>query len=157
MNQTDTKSRLAELDVMPSKKLGQNFLIDENVSRWIVDQLDIKKEDTVVEIGPGLGALTKHVVEQASRVILIEFDARLADGLRKKYREFSHVTVLHEDGARYDVRKLFQFQPIKFLGNLPYSAGGAIMRNLMKRPSPVVKAVLMLQKEFIDRIIDNFL
>ena len=153
MNPSDTRERLNALGVIPSKKLGQNFLIDENVSRWIVDQLDVQSGDTVVEVGPGIGALTEHVVEVADRVILVEFDARLAEGLKSRFADRRHVTVHHADGARFDVRMLFKYQPIKLLGNLPYSAGGAIMRNFMKRPSPVCRAVLMLQKEFIDRIV----
>lgn len=153
MNQTEIRARLDSMGVIPSKKLGQNFLIDANVARWIVDQLDVKPGDTVVEVGPGTGALTEHVVEIADRVILVEFDARLAEGLTQKFADNDKVEVHHFDGARFDTRQLYKHQPVKLLGNLPYSAGGAIMRNFMKRPSPVCKAVLMLQKEFIDRII----
>lgn len=153
MNQTEIKARLDSMGVIPSKKLGQNFLIDANVARWIVDQLDIQPGDTVVEVGPGTGALTEHVIGVADRVILVEFDARLAEGLTEEFADCEHVEVYHHDGARFDVRQLYKYQPVKLLGNLPYSAGGAIMRNFMKRPSPVCKAVLMLQKEFIDRII----
>lgn len=141
------------MDVMPSKKLGQNFLIDENVARWIVDQLEVKAGDTVVEVGPGTGALTEHVVQIADKVILIEFDARLAEGLKNRFAGNDKVEVHHHDGARFDTRVLFKHHPVKLLGNLPYSAGGAIMRNFMKKPSPISRAVLMLQKEFIDRII----
>jgi len=153
MNQTEIRERLAEMGVMPSKKLGQNFLVDENVAKWIVDQLELKSGDTVVEVGPGTGALTEHVVKAADRVILVEFDARLAEGLKNRYADNDKVEVYHFDGARFDVSCLFKHHPVKFLGNLPYSAGGAIMRNFMKRPSPISRAVLMLQKEFIDRII----
>ena len=153
VNQTEIKQHLGAMGVNPSKKLGQNFLIDENVAQWIVGQLQIQPGDTVVEVGPGTGALTEHVVDVADRVILVEFDARLAEGLKNRYQSCSHVEVHHCDGARFDIRQLFKYQPVKLLGNLPYSAGGAIMRNFMKRPSPVCKAVLMLQKEFIDRIV----
>ena len=153
MNQTEIRNRLDAMGVMPSKKLGQNFLVDENVARWIVDQLDIQSGETVVEVGPGTGALTEHVVEIADRVILVEFDARLAEGLTERYADNDKVEVHHHDGARFDVGKLYKYAPIKLIGNLPYSAGGAIMRNFMKKPSPISKAVLMLQKEFIDRII----
>ncbi len=153
VNQTEIKQRLDGMGVNPSKKLGQNFLIDENVARWIVDQLEISQGDTVVEVGPGTGALTEHVVDMADKVILIEFDARLAEGLKNRYQSYDHVEVHHCDGARFDTRQLYKYKPVKLLGNLPYSAGGAIMRNFMKKPSPVCKAVLMLQKEFIDRII----
>ena len=85
MNQTEIKRQLDAMDVNPSKKLGQNFLIDENVARWIVEQLEVEPGDTVVEVGPGTGALTEHVVAIADRVILVEFDARLAEGLKKRY------------------------------------------------------------------------
>jgi len=144
---------LKDHGVIPSKKLGQNFLCDANVARWIVEQLEPQLEDTVVEVGPGTGALTEHLVGRVKRVILVEFDARLAAYLKEKFNAREDVEVHHFDGARFDVRQLFPFAPIKFLGNLPYSAGGAIMRNFMKSPTPVLRAVLMLQKEFIDRII----
>ena len=144
---------LKQHGVMPSKKLGQNFLCDANVARWIVEQLEPELEDTVVEVGPGTGALTEHLVGRVKRVILVEFDARLAEYLTHKFSDRNDVEVHHFDGARLDMRNLFKHAPIKFLGNLPYSAGGAIMRNFMKSPSPVVRAVLMLQKEFIDRIV----
>ncbi len=153
MNQTAIREHLDAMDVIPSKKLGQNFLVDENVARWIVGQLDIQPGDTIVEVGPGTGALTEHVIDIAEKVILVEFDARLAEGLKTRFANLDHVKVYHHDGARFDTRQLYKHQPVKLLGNLPYSAGGAIMRNFMKRPSPVCKAVLMLQKEFIDRII----
>lgn len=153
MNLTEIKQVLDKAGVMPSKKLGQNFLCDANVAKWIVEQLEPQPEDTVVEVGPGTGALTEHLVDRVKKVILVEFDARLAAHLKEKFADVEHVEVNHFDGARFDVRQLFQDAPIKFLGNLPYSAGGAIMRNFMKSPTPVVKAVLMLQKEFIDRIV----
>lgn len=144
---------LKQNGVMPSKKLGQNFLCDANVARWIVEQLEPQAEDTVVEVGPGTGALTEHLLGRVKRVILVEFDARLAEYLTEKFSARDDVEVHHFDGARFDVRNLYKHAPIKFLGNLPYSAGGAIMRNFMKSPTPVVRAVLMLQKEFIDRIV----
>lgn len=144
---------LKQNGVMPSKKLGQNFLCDANVARWIVEQLEPEEGDTVVEVGPGTGALTEHLVGRVKRVILVEFDARLAEYLTDKFSDRDDVEVHHFDGARFDVRSLYKHAPIKFLGNLPYSAGGAIMRNFMKSPTPVVRAVLMLQKEFIDRIV----
>ena len=106
VNQTEIKQRLDTMGVNPSKKLGQNFLIDENVARWIVAQLEIEPGDTVVEVGPGTGALTEHVVDIADKVILVEFDARLAEGLKKRYQDHDHVEVHHFDGARYDTRQL---------------------------------------------------
>ncbi len=153
MTFSEIKDVLDAAGVHPSKQLGQNFLCDANVARWIVDQLDPQPEDVVVEVGPGTGALTEHLVGRVKTVILVEYDARLAEYQTKKYAENKDVIVHHHDGARFDTRKLLPYGKVKLLGNLPYSSGGAIMRNFMKSPSPVSKAVLMLQKEFIERII----
>lgn len=152
MNQTEIRDILSEHDVLPSKALGQNFLCDANIARWIVDQLDIQDDDCVVEVGPGTGALTEHVVGRARKVILIEFDSRLAQYHKERWSQHPEVEVHHADGAQWDIRPLFKERPVKFLGNLPYSAGGAILNNFLSRPSPVDRAVVMLQKEFIDRI-----
>ncbi len=153
MTHSEVRDALNEYEVIPSKKLGQNFLCDQNVAKWIVDQLDIQPEDTVVEVGPGTGALTEFVVPQAKKVILVEFDARLADRLKTIFAQTDHVTVHHIDAVRFDVRQLLPGGPIKFIGNLPYSCGGEILKNFLQRPSLVTKAVVMLQKEFIDRIV----
>lgn len=138
--------------MVPNKQLGQNFLIDPNMARWIVSCLDLQPGDAVVEVGPGVGSLTEHLVGQCRRVILIEFDRKLAAGLMQKYADDPSVEVHHEDGAQFDGRQIFKHGPVKFLGNLPYSAGGAIMKNLLSRPHPYSRAVLMLQKEVIERL-----
>ncbi len=138
--------------VLPSKQLGQNFLIDPNMARWIVSQLDVRSEDAIVEVGPGTGSLSEHLAGKVRRLILIEFDARLAEVLRERYRDVPGVEVHHADGAKFDGRTLFKHRPLKFLGNLPYSSGGAILKNLLNRPHPFERAVIMLQKEVIDRL-----
>ncbi|MFN9663183.1 MAG: ribosomal RNA small subunit methyltransferase A, partial [Akkermansiaceae bacterium] len=136
MNGQEIREVLDRAGVMPSKQLGQNFLIDANISRWIVSQLELKSDEAVVEVGPGAGSLTEHLLGKARRVILIEFDARLAEDLRKRFKDRDDVEVHLADGAKFDRRFLFKHRPVKFLGNLPYSSGGAIMKNLMSRPPP---------------------
>lgn len=138
--------------MLPSKQLGQSFLIDPNTARWIVSQLDAGSDDAVVEVGPGTGALTEHLAGHVRRLILIEFDERLAVYLRERFHDFPGVEVHHADGARFDPRSLFKHRPLKFLGNLPYSSGGAILKNMLGRPNPFGRAVVMLQKEVIDRL-----
>ena len=150
---TEVKAALAEAEVVPSKKLGQNFLIDENTARWIVDQLAPAPDDFVVEVGPGTGALSEQLCGRVRRLVLVEYDHRLADWLSRRFADRGEVEVIHADGAKFDLRPLFKERPVKLLGNLPYSAGGAILRNFLKQPTPVTRAVLMLQKEFIDRIL----
>lgn len=152
MTGKEIKEALDRFNVLPSKQMGQNFLIDPNMARWIVSQLELAENDTVVEVGPGTGALTEHIVSVAKRVILIEFDARLAAFLKDRFAGEASVEVHHADGARFDRRHLFPHRPLKFLGNLPYSCGGAILKNLLSRPHPFQRAVIMLQKEVIDRL-----
>lgn len=122
------------------------------MARWITDQLDPSAEDTIVEVGPGTGALTGHLLGKVKRLVLVEFDSRLAAWLKEKFANEPSVEVHHADGAKFDTRVLFRHGPVKFLGNLPYSSGGAIMRNFLRRPNPFERAVIMLQKEVIDRL-----
>ena len=152
MTGRETREELDRLGVLPSKQLGQNFLIDPNMARWIVAQLEISDDDAVVEVGPGTGSLSEHLVGRVRRLILIEFDARLAAGLADRFRDDPTVEVHHADAARFDGRVLFKHRPVKFLGNLPYSSGGAILKNLLSRPHPFSRAVVMLQKEVIERL-----
>jgi len=152
MTGREIKELLDDIGVMPSKQLGQNFLIDPNMSRWIVSQLDIQPGDAVVEVGPGAGSLTEHLVGNVRRLILIEFDAKLAAALKERFKNDPTVEVHHADGAKFDRRVLFKHRPVKFLGNLPYSCGSAIMKNLLSRPHPFSRAVIMLQKEVIERL-----
>ncbi len=152
MTGREIRELLDNAGVLPSKQLGQNFLIDPNMARWIVSQLEISPDDAVVEVGPGAGSLTTHLVGQVRKLILIEFDARLAAALKERFKDDPSVEVHHEDAVKFDGRKLFKHRPLKFLGNLPYSCGGAIMKNLLSRPHPFQRAVIMLQKEVIDRL-----
>jgi 16S rRNA (adenine1518-N6/adenine1519-N6)-dimethyltransferase len=152
MTGREIKEVLDRAGVLPSKQLGQNFLIDPNMARWIVSQLDVCAEDAVVEVGPGTGSLSEHLAGKVRRLILIEFDARLAAALTERFRDEPTVEVHHADGVKFDVRTLFKHRPVKFLGNLPYSCGGAILKNLLTRPHPFERAVVMLQKEVIERL-----
>lgn len=152
MTGREIRETLIHAGVMPSKQLGQNFLIDPNMARWIVAQLEVSADDAVVEVGPGTGSLSEHLVGKVRRLILIEFDARLAAALVVRFKNEPSVEIHHADGAKFDGRQLFKHRPLKFLGNLPYSSGGAIMKNLLGRPHPFERAVIMLQKEVIDRL-----
>jgi len=152
MTGREIKETLDRAGVLPSKQLGQNFLIDPNMARWIVSQLEATEDDAIVEVGPGTGALSEHLVGKVRKLILIEFDGRLAAALTERFRDEPTVEVHHADGAKFDARTLYKHRPLKFLGNLPYSSGGAIMKNLLSRPHPFERAVVMLQKEVIDRL-----
>lgn len=147
MNLSELQSQLNRIGLQPSRKLGQNFLVDENVSAWIVDQIRAGEDDVVVEVGPGFGALTEQLAGKVRRLILIERDGRLARFLREKFGSHPGVEVVHGDAVEYDVRPLFREGRVKLIGSLPYSAGNEILRRFLDAPSPVSSAVVMLQKE----------
>lgn len=152
MNLGELKTHLDRLDLTPSRKLGQSFLVDENISRWIAAQLRIGPEDVVVEVGPGFGALTEHLAGQCRRLVLIEKDGRLAEFLREKFAPLG-AEVIHADATEFDVRPLFLEGSVKLIGNLPYSCGNEILRRFLDAPSPVSEAVIMVQKEVADRFV----
>ena len=136
----------------PKKSLGQNFLLDDSISKWIADQIRPDAASCIVEIGPGHGALTKHLAGRAKKLILLEKDNILADTLRIEFARRKDVEVWHGDATRYDARPLFAVGEVKCIGNLPYSMGQPILRHFLGAPTPVSEAVFMLQKEVCDRL-----
>jgi 16S rRNA (adenine1518-N6/adenine1519-N6)-dimethyltransferase len=139
---------MRERDIDPSYGMGQNFMTDRAVAAWIVDQLDIQPGDTVIEIGPGMGALTEHLVTKtARRIVLIEKDDKLFELIQSKFGHLPNVEVIHGDAIRFDLRSFYAEQPLKILGALPYSCGTEIIRNFMSHPSPACCGVFTLQKE----------
>jgi 16S rRNA (adenine1518-N6/adenine1519-N6)-dimethyltransferase len=142
---------LREIGVSPVKSLGQNFLHDRNLARWIVDHAELSPEDYVVEIGPGLGALTELALAKGVRLLAIEKDARLARFLRKKFQTHS-LEILHADALKFDVRNLYVRRRAKLLGNLPYYISSQLLLKFIAYPSPISLSLLMLQKEMARRL-----
>ena len=130
MKLSDIRATLQEIHVSPVKTLGQNFLHDQNLARWIVDQAQVTSDDYVLEIGPGLGALTKLLLEKGARVLAIEKDRRLANFLRERFGH-ERLEILNIDALKFDERVLFAYRRVKLLGNLPYNISSAL-------PSPFV-------------------
>lgn len=152
MNRSTIQQTLAEIGTRPTKSLGQNFLHDEGVARWIVDQLQLKGDEHLIEIGPGLGALTEFALGKSRRLTLIEKDGRMADFLQKRFGEEPNLTILHEDALRFDNRLLFEHGPAKVLGNLPYYVSSQVLLQFGAEPSPVTRMVFTLQKEMAERL-----
>lgn len=152
MTLSETRQALEALDLRPSKALGQNFLVDPAVAEAIVEHARIGPEDCVVEVGPGLGALSEPLAKRARKVILIEKDTRLAGFLRERFAGQPKLEVIAGDALEFDPRPLFVERPIKFIGNLPYSCGGEIIRHFLTPPHPFNEAVIMLQEEVAERL-----
>jgi 16S rRNA (adenine1518-N6/adenine1519-N6)-dimethyltransferase len=151
MKLSEIRATLPEIRVSPVKTLGQNFLHDQNLARWIVNQAEIIPDDYVVEIGPGLGALTKLALERAAYVLAIEKDTRLANFLRER---LSHprLEVMNIDALKFDPRVLFSYRRVKLLGNLPYNISSALLLKFLEYPSPISLWLCMLQKEMAARL-----
>lgn len=145
------KQILTEYNLEPKKSLGQNFLFDENILAQIVDWAELTPEDEVLEIGPGLGSLTKQLAERAGRVVSVELDDRFIPILQNELANNDNIELLHGDILDQDMSIIFQ-ESYKVAANVPYYITGAILRHLLgstRKPSLIV---LTLQKEVAERI-----
>ena len=144
-------STLEALGASPRKSFGQNFLHDENLARWIVDRLELLPGDHVIEIGPGLGALTGQIVRRGVSATLLEKDRLFAGFLRQKFSG-SGIELIEGDAIRYDARNAFLLRPVKVLGNLPYYMSSQLIFHFCAEPSPFDRMVFTVQKEMADRL-----
>jgi 16S rRNA (adenine1518-N6/adenine1519-N6)-dimethyltransferase len=156
MSKAELRARLDEIGVRPSKMLGQNFLLDPNLAKAIVAGLDPQPGDHLVEVGPGMGALTTHILDSpARRITLIERDHRLAAELRERHAdviESGRLEIRQGDGAKADLLSLYGHGPVKMVGNLPYSASTAIISHFTAAASPACRLILMVQREVAERL-----
>jgi 16S rRNA (adenine1518-N6/adenine1519-N6)-dimethyltransferase len=151
MKLSEIDATLREIRVSPVKTLGQNFLHDRNLARWIVEKAELSPSDYVVEIGPGLGALTEFILDSGAQVLAIEKDQRLAEFLRTRFRG-RRLEIIHGDALQFDLRTLFGEPRVKLLGNLPYYIASQLLLKFTQYPSPISLWLLMLQKEMARRI-----
>ena len=139
------------------KSFGQNFLTDTNILQKIVDTAEIDKNVNVIEIGPGIGALTEFLAESAAEVMAFEIDERLVPILADTLRDFDNVTVVNQDILKVDLTQyIAEFKnpdlPIKVVANLPYYITTPILMHLIESGIPFSEFVVMMQKEVADRI-----
>ncbi len=142
---------LRELGITPSKALGQHFLHDRKIVRRIVSESGVSAEDVVLEIGPGLGILTRELAATAERVIAVERDARLAAGLRGA--ELDKVEIVEADALEVDFPSVVGNADYHVVANLPYSVGTALIQKLQESQPPPRTLTLMLQREVAERIV----
>ena len=170
----ETKYILKKYGITANKSLGQNFLINENVVQNIVQRAEISKEDLVIEIGPGLGTLTKELLEKAGKVIAIELDKRMIEILTDRFSLYNNFELINEDVLKVDLNKIIEqnlqqcmesstsnLQPptsnlkhAKIVANLPYYITTPIIMKLLEENLNIESITVMIQKEVADRLIE---
>ena len=139
-----------------SKSLGQNFLIDDNVIDKIIDGARVKEGDKVIEVGPGIGTLTREMAKRAEKVVAVEIDKNLIPILKETLADFDNTEVVNEDILKVDINKLVDEKlsggPVKLIANLPYYITTPIVMKFWEEDIPVTDIVVMVQKEVADRM-----
>ena len=142
----ETKYIMNKYDVHPNKRLGQNFLFDEQ-SLQIIAQ-DVTKDDTVVEIGPGLGTLTAILAEKANKVIAIELDNKMVEILKERFKLYNNIQIIQDDILKVDIDKIAP--KAKIVANLPYYITTSIITKLLN--TNIKEITILIQKEVAERI-----
>lgn len=149
----NTKNTLRDNERRPLKGLGQNFLIDKAILSKIIKTADIKPTDIVIEIGPGLGVLTKELAKRAKKVIAIEKDAKLAEMLKENLKEYNNLEIINSDILKLNpIPYTLHPTPYKLVANLPYYITSPIIREFLEAKNKPELMVLMVQKEVSQRI-----
>lgn len=150
------RRQLAGEGLRPKKSLGQNFLTDETVLENIVAAADVTSESCVLEIGPGMGALTRELAKAAGHVAAVEIDTSILPVLEQNICEFSNVTVVNQDILKADLAALFAdlfgTRSVKVIANLPYYITTPIIMKLLEEDLPITSVVIMIQREVARRL-----
>ena len=155
----ETKFLMKKYGITANKKLGQNFLIDENVIDTIVNTSEISSDDLVIEIGPGLGTLTQKLLQKAGKVIAIELDERMISILKDRFFIYHNFEIINEDVLKVDLNKLIKenkeqlgLKRTKIVANLPYYITTPIIMKLLEEKLNIESITVMIQKEVADRL-----
>lgn len=140
--------------IKPKKRLGQNFLVDKNIQRKIIEACQFKKSDIVLEIGSGRGELTSLIAENSAKVYALEIDLRLSDALKVSLKEFMNITVINADILKFNIGQFFNKigKKIKVAGNIPYYISTPIIERLIQFRANIDEAFITVQKEFAERM-----
>ncbi|NLW01967.1 MAG: 16S rRNA (adenine(1518)-N(6)/adenine(1519)-N(6))-dimethyltransferase RsmA [Clostridiaceae bacterium] len=151
----NTNEILSKYGLKLTKSLGQNFLTDANIIRKIVDTAEVDKNDLVLEVGPGIGALTARLADRAGRVVAVEIDRRLLGPLSETLGGFENVQVIHADIMRTDLWELTANWKgsLKVVSNLPYYITTPVIMNMLESGIPWDLLVFMVQKEVVSRMV----
>ena len=157
----ETKTIMKKYNIKANKSLGQNFLINDEVIENIVKSSNLSKEDMVIEIGPGLGTLTKRLLEEAGKVLCVELDKKMIKILEDRFLENDKFEVINEDILKVDLNKIIKenkkdnnIKNVKIVANLPYYITTPIIMKLLEEKLEIESITVMIQKEVADRLIE---
>ncbi len=153
----ETKIILNKYNITANKKLGQNFLINDDVIEKIILSANIEQNDIIIEIGPGLGTLTKKLIEKAGKVIAIEIDNKMINILNDRFKQCDNFVLINQDVLKTDLNKLISqykksFEKVKIVANLPYYITTPIIMKLLEEKLDIESITVMIQKEVAQRI-----
>ena len=151
----ETKFLMKKYNITANKSLGQNFLINEKVILNTIKTAEIVKQDLVIEIGPGLGTLTKYLLESSGKVIAVELDKRMIEILEYRFKFFENFEIINEDILKLDLDKLIDENKeynVKIVANLPYYITTPIIMKLLEGRANFESITVMVQKEVADRL-----
>ena len=156
----ETRFIMKKYNIKANKNLGQNFLINEEVVTNIVDCSNIDKQDLVIEIGPGLGSLTKYLLEKAGKVICIELDTKMLQILKDRFSLYNNFELINNDVLKVDLKNIIEkekaegkIKNVKIVANLPYYITTPIIMKLLEEELELESITVMIQKEVADRLI----
>ncbi|KOF57174.1 MULTISPECIES: 16S rRNA (adenine(1518)-N(6)/adenine(1519)-N(6))-dimethyltransferase RsmA [Clostridium] len=153
MDRLDTKEIVKKYGFKFSKSLGQNFLIDVSVLEDIIQSSDINKEDLVIEIGPGVGTLTKELLKKAKKVCAIELDSDLIPIIKKEIGEEENFQLINKDALKVDFNEIIgEEKSVKLVANLPYYVTTPIISRILNEKYNFKSLIIMIQKEVAERI-----
>ena len=155
----ETKFIMNKYHIRANKKLGQNFLINDKVVEEIIKSSEIKENDLIIEIGPGLGTLTKELLERAGKVICIELDTNMITILKDRFKLYNNFEIMNQDVLKVDLKNLIKqekqnekIHQVKVVANLPYYITTPIIMKLLEEKLDLETITVMVQKEVADRL-----
>jgi 16S rRNA (adenine1518-N6/adenine1519-N6)-dimethyltransferase len=154
-NQTEYESiptLLKRYGLRPSKRLGQNFLADPGALRKVIAAAEVGSGDSILEVGPGLGSLTRLLAVETARVVAVELDSGMIGALEDILRGFENVELIHGDILEVELANLFPRGEYKVVANIPYYITSALLRHVLETPNPPTRLVLTVQREVAERI-----
>ena len=150
---------MKKYNIKANKSLGQNFLISQEVVNNIIKASEISEKDLVIEIGPGLGTLTKRLLEQAGKVICVELDTKMINILEERFFLYKNLEIINQDILKVDLKNKIKqekekngFEKVKLVANLPYYITTPIIMKLLEEELDLESITVMIQKEVADRL-----